>query len=207
MANKLTSEQIVQKIAQTKQIKADRNALKKAIREEQHNEWAKYNSEYESVYVFRAPMNLGVIDSLINNGYDPDDFIFRPVTVVGVVKKEEDGSHTLQIGWSQCSAYDTYDRKTGNLIAIRRAVNPDVPFSTTHGIDVYPMVIEGFNSKFVKRNFIKIASLIIDEYEDAVNRYTYEPIDRNAGILFSIHHSAYVVDDAEGDYDYEEVAD
>lgn len=163
---------ISEKSAAKQQMREHKKQLLAEARAELAREWNALNDQFEGVYVFRSELNT-------------DDFggplRLRKVTVVGAVKKNEQGSYDLQIAWSKCHEKDNFDRKVGNMIALRRAANPDKEFVTDDYFKAKPLVIRNFATDRVKENFIPIATLIVDAFEDVYSFKTRSVIPTKYG--------------------------
>lgn len=151
------------KISAKAELRETEKRFRKAMVEHNKEEWAGLIKKYNNnVFVFRSDLN---------NSDFGNTLIVRKVTVVGVVKSLEDGTYTLQIGWSRCSHEDKYIKTVGNLVAARRADNPSLDFEMD-GRTFTAKTIPGFLSDrgAIKQVFFCIAKGIVDTFEDAYDR-------------------------------------
>lgn len=163
-----------EKNAAKQHLREEKKQLLLAAKETAAREWDELCKQFEGVYVFRSDLHT-------------DDFVLplrlRKVTVVGAVKKNETGTYELYIAWSKCHEKDNFCRKAGNLIALRRAANPEKEFVTDGYIKAKPLVLRNFATDRIKENFVPIASLIVDAFEDVYNRQTENAILAKEGFV------------------------
>lgn len=165
-------KRINEKTAAKQQMREAKKRLIKEANETLAREWEELNSQFEGVYVFRSELNADEFSGPLR---------LRKVTVVGAVKKNENGTYDLQIAWSKCHEKDAFNRKVGNIIALRRAANPDKEFVSDGYIKAKPLVLRNFATDRVKENFVPIATLIVDAFEDVYSRETRSAIDTKNG--------------------------
>lgn len=162
---------------------SEKASAKQMIREEKKNliaeakanlarEWEETCAQYEGVYVFRSELNTDQFELPMR---------LRKVTVVGVVKKNDEGTYDLQIAWSKCHEKDNYSRKVGNMIALRRATKVNEKFIAEDHVKVLPLVLKNFTTDRLKEVFVPIATLIVDNFEDIYSRQTGQTFSTKEG--------------------------
>lgn len=144
--------EIEKRIENARSVKESRNQLLQLIKEENRKEWQSIKDSCEKLYVFRSDNDVFA------------DFKCCKITVVGIVKKAEDGTYTLTVAWTQLHREDNYNRKTGNIIAARRANEPNKAYMF-RGVNIRPLVLTGFSSPDLFNNFKLVAASIIDSFE------------------------------------------
>ena len=148
---------IEKRIENARSVKENRKQFLQTIKEETRKEWQDIKNSCEKLYVFRSDKITEDIE------YDTD-FKCCKITVVGIVKKADDGTYTLSVAWTQLHREDNYNRKTGNIIAARRANEPNKTYMF-RGVNVRPLVLTGFSSPDILDNFKLVAASIVDSFE------------------------------------------
>ena len=148
---------IEKRIENARSVKENRKHFLQTIKEENRKEWQDIKDSCENLYVFRSDKITEDIE------YDMD-FKCCKITVVGIVKKADDGTYTLSVAWTQLHREDNYNRKTGNIIAARRANEPNKTYMF-RGVNVRPLVLTGFSSPDILDNFKLVAASIVDSFE------------------------------------------
>lgn len=149
--------EIQKRIENARSVKENRKQFLQTIKEETRKEWQDIKNSCEKLYVFRSDKITEDIE------YDMD-FKCCKITVVGIVKKADDGTYTLSVAWTQLHREDNYNRKTGNIIAARRANEPNKTYMF-RGVNVRPLVLTGFSSPDILDNFKLVAASIVDSFE------------------------------------------
>ena len=149
--------EIEKRIENARSVKENRNHFLQTIKEENRKEWQDIKDSCENLYVFRSDKITEDIE------YDMD-FKCCKITVVGIVKKADDGTYTLSVAWTQLHREDNYNRKTGNIIAARRANEPNKTYMF-RGVNIRPLVLTGFSSPDILDNFKLVAASIVDSFE------------------------------------------
>ena len=149
--------EIEKRIENARSVKENRKHFLQIIKEEIRKEWQDIKDSCENLYVFRSDKITEDIE------YDMD-FKCCKITVVGIVKKADDGTYTLSVAWTQLHREDNYNRKTGNIIAARRANEPNKTYMF-RGVNVRPLVLTGFSSPDILDNFKLVAASIVDSFE------------------------------------------
>ena len=149
--------EIEKRIENARSVKENRKHFLQTIKEENRKEWQDIKDSCENLYVFRSDKITEDIE------YDTD-FKCCKITVVGIVKKADDGTYTLSVAWTQLHREDNYNRKTGNIIAARRANEPNKTYMF-RGVNVRPLVLTGFSSPDILDNFKLVAASIVDSFE------------------------------------------
>ena len=149
--------EIEKRIENARSVKENRKHLLQTIKEENRKEWQNIKDSCENLYVFRSDKITEDIE------YDMD-FKCCKITVVGIVKKADDGTYTLSVAWTQLHREDNYNRKTGNIIAARRANEPNKTYMF-RGVNIRPLVLTGFSSPDILDNFKLVAASIVDSFE------------------------------------------
>ena len=149
--------EIEKRIENARSVKENRKHFLQTIKEENRKEWQDIKDSCENLYVFRSDKITEDIE------YDMD-FKCCKITVVGIVKKADDGTYTLSVAWTQLHREDNYNRKTGNIIAARRANEPNKTYMF-RGVNVRPLVLTGFSSPDILDNFKLVAASIVDSFE------------------------------------------
>lgn len=149
--------EIEKRIENARSVKENRKHFLQTIKEENRKEWQDIKDSCENLYVFRSDKITEDIE------YDMD-FKCCKITVVGIVKKDDDGTYTLSVAWTQLHREDNYNRKTGNIIAARRANEPNKTYMF-RGVNVRPLVLTGFSSPDILDNFKLVAASIVDSFE------------------------------------------
>ena len=149
--------EIEKRIENARSVKENRKHFLQTIKEETRKEWQDIKNSCEKLYVFRSDKITEDIE------YDTD-FKCCKITVVGIVKKADDGTYTLSVAWTQLHREDNYNRKTGNIIAARRANEPNKTYMF-RGVNVRPLVLTGFSSPDILDNFKLVAASIVDSFE------------------------------------------
>ena len=149
--------EIEKRIENARSVKENRKQFLQIIKEEIRKEWQDIKDSCENLYVFRSDKITEDIE------YDMD-FKCCKITVVGIVKKADDGTYTLSVAWTQLHREDNYNRKTGNIIAARRANEPNKTYMF-RGVNVRPLVLTGFSSPDILDNFKLVAASIVDSFE------------------------------------------
>lgn len=149
--------EIQKRIENARSVKENRKQFLQTIKEETRKEWQVIKDSCEKLYVFRSDKITEDIE------YDMD-FKCCKITVVGIVKKADDGTYTLSVAWTQLHREDNYNRKTGNIIAARRANEPNKTYMF-RGVNVRPLVLTGFSSPDILDNFKLVAASIVDSFE------------------------------------------
>ena len=149
--------EIEKRIENARSVKENRKQFLQTIKEENRKEWQDIKDSCEKLYVFRSDKITEDIE------YDTD-FKCCKITVVGIVKKADDGTYTLSVAWTQLHREDNYNRKTGNIIAARRANEPNKTYMF-RGVNVRPLVLTGFSSPDILDNFKLVAASIVDSFE------------------------------------------
>ena len=149
--------EIEKRIENARSVKENRKHFLQTIKEENRKEWQDIKDSCENLYVFRSDKITEDIE------YDMD-FKCCKITVVGIVKKADDGTYTLSVAWTQLHREDNYNRKTGNIIAARRANEPNKTYMF-RGVNVRPLVLTGFSSPNILDNFKLVAASIVDSFE------------------------------------------
>lgn len=149
--------EIEKRIENARSVKENRKHFLQTIKEENRKEWQDIKDSCENLYVFRSDKITEDIE------YDMD-FKCCKITVVGIVKKADDGTYTLSVAWTQLHREDNYNRKTGNIIAARRANAPNKTYMF-RGVNIRPLVLTGFSSPDILDNFKLVAASIVDSFE------------------------------------------
>lgn len=149
--------EIEKRIENARSVKENRKHFLQTIKEETRKEWQDIKDSCENLYVFRSDKITEDIE------YDMD-FKCCKITVVGIVKKADDGTYTLSVAWTQLHREDNYNRKTGNIIAARRANEPNKTYMF-RGVNIRPLVLTGFSSPDILDNFKLVAASIVDSFE------------------------------------------
>ena len=149
--------EIEKRIENARSVKENRKQFLQTIKEENRKEWQDIKDSCENLYVFRSDKITEDIE------YDMD-FKCCKITVVGIVKKADDGTYTLSVAWTQLHREDNYNRKTGNIIAARRANEPNNTYMF-RGVNVRPLVLTGFSSPDILDNSKLVAASIVDSFE------------------------------------------
>lgn len=149
--------EIEKRIENARSVKENRKQFLQTIKEENRKEWQDIKDSCENLYVFRSDKITEDIE------YDMD-FKCCKITVVGIVKKDDDGTYTLSVAWTQLHREDNYNRKTGNIIAARRANEPNKTYMF-RGVNIRPLVLTGFSSPDILDNFKLVAASIVDSFE------------------------------------------
>ena len=149
--------EIEKRIENARSVKENRKQFLQIIKEEIRKEWQDIKDSCENLYVFRSDKITEDIE------YDMD-FKCCKITVVGIVKKADDGTYTLSVAWTQLHREDNYNRKTGNIIAARRANEPNNTYMFS-GVNIRPLVLTGFSSPDILDNFKLVAASIVDSFE------------------------------------------
>ena len=149
--------EIEKRIENGRSVKENRKHFLQTIKEENRKEWQDIKDSCENLYVFRSDKITEDIE------YDMD-FKCCKITVVGIVKKADDGTYTLSVAWTQLHREDNYNRKTGNIIAARRANEPNKTYMF-RGVNIRPLVLTGFSSPDILDNFKLVAASIVDSFE------------------------------------------
>ena len=149
--------EIEKRIENARLVKENRKHFLQTIKEENRKEWQDIKDSCENLYVFRSDKITEDIE------YDMD-FKCCKITVVGIVKKADDGTYTLSVAWTQLHREDNYNRKTGNIIAARRANEPNKTYMF-RGVNIRPLVLTGFSSPDILDNFKLVAASIVDSFE------------------------------------------
>lgn len=149
--------EIEKRIENARSVKENRKHFLQTIKEENRKEWQDIKDSCENLYVFRSDKITEDIE------YDMD-FKCCKITVVGIVKKDDDGTYTLSVAWTQLHREDNYNRKTGNIIAARRANEPNKTYMF-RGVNIRPLVLTGFSSPDILDNFKLVAASIVDSFE------------------------------------------
>lgn len=149
--------EIEKRIENARSVKENRKQFLQTIKEENRKEWQDIKDSCENLYVFRSDKITEDIE------YDMD-FKCCKITVVGIVKKADDGTYTLSVAWTQLHREDNYNRKTGNIIAARRANEPNKTYMF-RGVNIRPLVLTGFSSPDILDNFKLVAASIVDSFE------------------------------------------
>ena len=149
--------EIENRIENARSVKESRKHFLQTLKEEVRKEWQDIKDSCENLYVFRS-------DKITEDIEYSMDFKCCKITVVGIVKKNDDGTYTLSVAWTQLHREDNYNRKTGNLIAARRANEPDKAY-LFRGVNIRPLVMTGFSSPDILENFKMVAASIVDSFE------------------------------------------
>lgn len=149
--------EIEKRIENARSVKENRKHFLQTLKEEVRKEWQDIKDSCENLYVFRS-------DKITEDIEYSMDFKCCKITVVGIVKKADNGTYTLSVAWTQLHREDNYNRKTGNLIAARRANEPDKAY-LFRGVNIRPLVLTGFSSPNILENFKLVAASIIDSFE------------------------------------------
>lgn len=149
--------EIEKRIENARSVKENRKHFLQILKEEVRKEWQDIKDSCENLYVFRS-------DKITEDIEYSMDFKCCKITVVGIVKKADNGTYTLSVAWTQLHREDNYNRKTGNLIAARRANEPDKAY-LFRGVTIRPIVLTGFSSPDILENFKMVASSIVDSFE------------------------------------------
>ena len=149
--------EIENRIENARSVKENRKHFLRILKEEVRKEWQDIKDSCENLYVFRS-------DKITEDIEYSMDFKCCKITVVGIVKKDDDGTYTLSVAWTQLHREDNYNRKTGNLIAARRANEPDKAY-LFRGVNIRPLVMTGFSSPDILENFKMVAASIVDSFE------------------------------------------
>ena len=149
--------EIEKRIENARSVKENRKHFLQTIKEENRKEWQDIKDSCENLYVFRS-------DKITEDTEYDMDFNCCKITVVGIVKKADDGTYTLSVAWTQLHREDNYNRKTGNIIAARRANEPNKTYMF-RGVNVRPLVLTGFSSPDILDNFKLVAASIVDSFE------------------------------------------
>ena len=149
--------EIEKRIENARSVKENRKHFLQTLKEEVRKEWQDIKDSCENLYVFRS-------DKITEDIEYSMDFKCCKITVVGIVKKDDDGTYTLSVAWTQLHREDNYNRKTGNLIAARRANEPDKAY-LFRGVNIRPLVMTGFSSPDILENFKMVAASIVDSFE------------------------------------------
>lgn len=154
--------EIENRIKNARFLKESRKHFLQTLKESVRKEWQYIKDSCENLYVFRS-------DKIAEDIEGSMKFKCCKITVVGIVKKADDGTYTLSVAWSQLHRDDNFNRKAGNLIAARRATEPDMPYMF-RGVNIRPLVLTGFSSPAIFENFKLIAASIVDLFEYFVDR-------------------------------------
>lgn len=154
--------EIENRIKNARSLKENRKHFLKILKNEVRKEWQDIKDSCENLYVFRSSKTTEYIENSRN-------FKCCKITVVGIVKEDDDGTYTLSVAWTQLHHKDNYNRKTGNLIAARRANEPDKAYMF-QGVNIRPLVLTGFSSPDILENFKLVAASIVDSFEYFVDR-------------------------------------
>ena len=149
--------EIGKRIENARSVKESRKHFLQTLKEEVRKGWHDIKDSCENLYVFRS-------DKITEDIEYSMDFKCCKITVVGIVKKDDDGTYTLSVAWTQLHREDNYNRKTGNLIAARRANEPDKAY-LFRGVNIRPLVMTGFSSPDILENFKMVAASIVDSFE------------------------------------------
>ena len=149
--------EIEKRIENARSVKENRKHFLQTIKEENRKEWQDIKDSCENLYVFRS-------DKITEDIEYNMDFKCCKITVVGIVKKADDGTYTLSVAWTQLHREDNYNRKTGNIIAARRANEPNKTYMF-RGVNIRPLVLTGFSSPDILDNFKLVAASIVDSFE------------------------------------------
>ena len=149
--------EIEKRIENARSVKENRKQFLQIIKEETRKEWQDIKDSCEKLYVFRS-------DKITEDIEYNMDFKCCKITVVGIVKKADDGTYTLSVAWTQLHREDNYNRKTGNIIAARRANEPNKTYMF-RGVNIRPLVLTGFSSPDILDNFKLVAASIVDSFE------------------------------------------
>ena len=149
--------EIEKRIENARSVKENRKQFLQTIKEEIRKKWQDIKNSCEKLYVFRS-------DKITEDIEYNMDFKCCKITVVGIVKKADDGTYTLSVAWTQLHREDNYNRKTGNIIAARRANEPNKTYMF-RGVNVRPLVLTGFSSPDILDNFKLVAASIVDSFE------------------------------------------
>ena len=149
--------EIEKRIENARSVKENRKQFLQIIKEEIRKEWQDIKDSCENLYVFRS-------DKITEDIEYNMDFKCCKITVVGIVKKADDGTYTLSVAWTQLHREDNYNRKTGNIIAARRANEPNNTYMF-RGVNIRPLVLTGFSSPDILDNFKLVAASIVDSFE------------------------------------------
>ena len=149
--------EIENRIENARSVTENRKYFLQILKEEVRKEWQDIKDSCENLYVFRS-------DKITEDIEYSMDFKCCKITVVGIVKKDDDGTYTLSVAWTQLHREDNYNRKTGNLIAARRANEPDKAY-LFRGVNIRPLVMTGFSSPDILENFKMVAASIVDSFE------------------------------------------
>ena len=149
--------EIGKRIENARSVKESRKHFLQTLKEEVRKEWQDIKDSCENLYVFRS-------DKITEDIEYSMDFKCCKITVVGIVKKDDDDTYTLSVAWTQLHREDNYNRKTGNLIAARRANEPDKAY-LFRGVNIRPLVMTGFSSPDILENFKMVAASIVDSFE------------------------------------------
>ena len=148
--------EIENRIENARSVKESRKHFLQTLKEEVRKEWQDIKDSCENLYVFRS-------DKITEDIEYSMDFKCCKITVVGIVKKDDDGTYTLSVAWTQLHREDNYNRKTGNLIAARRANEPYKAY-LFRGVNIRPLVMTGFSSPDILENFKMVAASIVDSF-------------------------------------------
>lgn len=171
--------------APTSKVMSPHRAELRAKRESTMYEIEKLKKNFEEVYIHRSndiadmttsqlsDKHINIQDPVTgkwhvktksNTAIDSNALVRRvaKVTVVGGVKKVADGGYNLVIGISRRNPHDEYDRRTGILVALKRAVAGE-----EYSLDgeMATITVGRFKSPRLKNVFLNIADAIVDEYE------------------------------------------
>ena len=149
--------EIEKRIENARSVKENRKHFLQTIKYDNRKEWQYIKDSCENLYVFRSDKITDDIE------YGMDSKCCK-ITVVGIVKKADDGTYTLSVAWTQLHREDNYNRKTGNIIAARRANEPNKTYMF-RGVNVRPLVLTGFSSPNILDNFKLVAASIVDSFE------------------------------------------
>ena len=149
--------EIENRIENARSVKENRKYFLQILKEEKRKEWQDIKNSCEKLYVFRS-------DKITEDIEYNMDFKCCKITVVGIVKKADDGTYTLSVAWTQLHREDNYNRKTGNIIAARRANEPNKTYMF-RGVNIRPLVLTGFSSPDILDNFKLVAASIVDSFE------------------------------------------
>ena len=149
--------EIENRIENARSVKESRKHFLQTLKEEVRKEWQDIKDSCENLYVFRS-------DKITEDIEYSMDFKCCKITVVGIVKKDDDGTYTLSVAWTQLHREDNYNRKTGNIIAARRANEPNKTYMF-RGVNIRPLVLTGFSSPDILDNFKLVAASIVDSFE------------------------------------------
>ena len=149
--------EIENRIENARSVKESRKHFLQTLKEEVRKEWQDIKDSCENLYVFRS-------DKITEDIEYSMDFKCCKITVVGIVKKDDDGTYTLSVAWTQLHREDNYNRTTGNIIAARRANEPNKAYMF-RGVNIRPLVLTGFSSPDLFNNFKLVAASIIDSFE------------------------------------------